>query len=829
MADPLVGRDAELASLVELLGSDRAVIVTGEAGIGKTSLVRAAAIESGRPILEGGGFATLAWLPYLALRRATGQALAGDPDLVAARVESVVGPDLLFVDDLQWTDPATRQVVGLLVGRIAIVVAVRYGDPEADATLTPLRSRGIATIRLSGLRPEAATTILNRRHPGASAAWVGRLVERAGGNPLLLAELSGGSGSSSTLTRAILAQVDTLSVADRRALELLALADRPLPEDAIGLSAARLRSLGLVVTASDGIAVRHALIAEAIVGGIAGARRRHLHRRLAELVPGPAERARHLLAAGRRSEAFTLATASLATVTDPRIRAVLLTVAEKTAEDDGSVWRVQAARALLAVGDPDAAVERAAIPISGDDDLRALGAAALAASLDHEGRSDEAWAVIEGTRDLRPSPGSEGAVELAIAESVVLVNRGRLDDALVVAERAAAASDPAARSYRLAGTLAALRLYAGRSDRLDELESAMWAAIEAGDGGPAAGRAMDLYYMTLALRGARPAWTVAVSAGTAIERLGFHTRATELRAEAAQALIFAAELRGALTHIDEMREEPLGLLSRQRLAYNRGLALGYLGAFDDAEAAFAEIEPMVTASFDGRGALLWCWAEVALWSGQPGRALDMGRASLGYTAFNDAEFVLPSLTVSWAEAEIGKPPSRFDRSAGYRSLAGAEPEARGLSARTSGDFSAAIDGFDEAAAAWAGFHGPRELLCRWAAADARRELGDSAAIGALGAVLADAEEIGFEPLAARIRRSLRLAGVRIAAPRRRGQLIELTAREAEVVTLIEGGLSNQEIARRLGLGRPTVARIVSSAMGKLGVDRRTQLAGRVPS
>jgi DNA-binding CsgD family transcriptional regulator len=54
--------------------------------------------------------------------------------------------------------------------------------------------------------------------------------------------------------------------------------------------------------------------------------------------------------------------------------------------------------------------------------------------------------------------------------------------------------------------------------------------------------------------------------------------------------------------------------------------------------------------------------------------------------------------------------------------------------------------------------------------------------------------------------------------------MELTAREAEVVTLVEQGLTNVEISRRLGLGRPTVARLVASAMGKLGVERRTQLA-----
>lgn len=51
-----------------------------------------------------------------------------------------------------------------------------------------------------------------------------------------------------------------------------------------------------------------------------------------------------------------------------------------------------------------------------------------------------------------------------------------------------------------------------------------------------------------------------------------------------------------------------------------------------------------------------------------------------------------------------------------------------------------------------------------------------------------------------------------------------TGREREIVRLVAGGASNVEIARRLGLGRPTVARLLSSAMDKLGVDSRGQVA-----
>ena len=823
---PLVGRDAELDQLVRSIRADRAIAVVGEAGIGKTTLVRAAASTAGRVLYEGGGFATLAWMPYLAIRRAAGVPVTGDPEVVAARVERLIGPDVLLIDDFHWTDAATRAVVGLLLDRIALVVAIREGDPAAGDALESLLARRIEVIRLGGLDDEASLTLLRRLHPEASSGHSARIVGGAGGNPLLLTELATRGESSSSLSRAIVGQVAALPKAERHALELLAVADRPLPAGPVGPVGVRLVRRGLVVRGTDGLGVRHSLIAEAIVAQIDDERRRTLHGRLATILSDPAERATHLAAAGRRSEAAALATSALDAVSDPRTRTALLRVAAQTSDAEASLWRVRAAQQLHAIGSPDESIDLLQEPLDGDDDLRALGFATLASSLDHEGRNDEALAVIDRARHLRPTPGSEGATELAIAESVVLVNHGRLDAALVIAERIAASVGDAAGNPRLAGHLAALALYAGRTNSLDRLEAAVEASLVAGAGGTAAGRAMDLYYMTLALRGAKPAVAVASDAADRLERLGFHTRAAELRAESVQAIIFAGDLRGSVARIDTMLEEPLGLLSRQRLGYNRVLALGLLGRFEDAGRTAAEVEHDVTDTFDGRGSLLWCRAEAAIWSGRPERALDLATESLAFTAFNDAEFVLPSLTRAWAEIELGRVPTDAAFEGAFRALAGATPELRALQARSRGHVEAAADAFEAAAHLWEGFHRPRALLCRWAAGEARRVTVGDAAVPALEAVLADASIIGFEPLAARVRRSLRLAGVRIAAARGRGTIMELTAREAEVVTLVEHGLTNVEISRRLGLGRPTVARLVASAMSKLGVDHRAQLAAR---
>src|SRR5258706_3568260 len=120
MHPDIYGRDAELARLAEALATERPVAVVGEAGVGKTTLIRAAAERAGLELREGGALETLAWAPLLALRRAVGEDLTGDATTIAIEVERRVGPQLLLIDDLQRTDDGTRQVLSLLLGRIAL-------------------------------------------------------------------------------------------------------------------------------------------------------------------------------------------------------------------------------------------------------------------------------------------------------------------------------------------------------------------------------------------------------------------------------------------------------------------------------------------------------------------------------------------------------------------------------------------------------------------------------------------------------------------------------------------------------------------------------------
>jgi predicted ATPase len=143
VTEPVAGRQAESAELTALLdgvvaGRASALLLSGEAGIGKTSLVRHACSTWTGGTLIWAGCLPLRSLatPLLPLRSAFRSA-ASAPDFDAAdRITAFdswvdkAGPLVLVVDDLQWADPSTLDILMyVLAGPADRPVGRRDADP----------------------------------------------------------------------------------------------------------------------------------------------------------------------------------------------------------------------------------------------------------------------------------------------------------------------------------------------------------------------------------------------------------------------------------------------------------------------------------------------------------------------------------------------------------------------------------------------------------------------------------------------------------------------------------------------------------------------------
>jgi DNA-binding CsgD family transcriptional regulator len=468
----LLGRDEPLSALVETVETARPALVIGEAGIGKTSLVRAAVSATGRRLYEGGGFATLSWLPYLALRRATGVPDLGSPVAVAGRVEREVGPDVLFLDDLQWLDTLTWSVLTELLGRVRFVGAVRLGDPGTAAAMTALERAGARPIRLEGLERGPSFDLAARSRPDRPAARLAGVVDESGGNPLLIEELALHGRRPAYLDRAIVAQLDDLPVLSGDVLRLHALSDRPIADGALdgaaAVAATDLAERGLLRVGPDGREIRHRIIAAAVLDGIDSDTRTALMREAVALARNGAgvretvhtRRIRALdrsIAAGALRGAIRQADELLQ---QPMSRDARLRVATRRASTLGLLGRFDEAERELAgvealtaddpacrleavaaatetawwAGRPEHAIELAERAMAMGGGERIARVAALT----------RAWALCDLGRDTEPDANAGASAPGAIAAGAIAAERRAL------AARAAAEHDRAAAAFEAA-------------------------------------------------------------------------------------------------------------------------------------------------------------------------------------------------------------------------------------------------------------------------------------------------------------------------------------------------------------------------------------------
>ena len=356
---PLVGRVAERKAVSAGYATAAAcqsqlLMITGEAGIGKTRLVEqlcldvasapaAAQVRIGESAPVAG--ATLAYGPFVAaLRDRAGWLLADDADgdMVAARhrlFERVLAlladlasqaPLVLVLEDLHWADESSRQLLAFLAVRlreqpVLVVATLREEDLDSDARqwLAELERRPRVTrLRLTGLADtEVAELIADLVGPDGRADQVPDVIRAAGGNPLYALELAsaGRPGPPVSIAETVLARaarvaaparavVDQVCVTDGGMSHELLAATVPLPENRLLAAAREAVSARLLVATDDGYAFSHGLIRQVLYAQLMPGERRRLHRRLAGAIaargePDPAHLARHWHLAGSQERA----------------------------------------------------------------------------------------------------------------------------------------------------------------------------------------------------------------------------------------------------------------------------------------------------------------------------------------------------------------------------------------------------------------------------------------------------------------------------------------------------------------------------------------------
>jgi DNA-binding CsgD family transcriptional regulator len=336
--------DESLAGVAS--GGGRLVLVSGEAGIGKSALVRRfCASHAARARVLWGACDALGTprplSPLIDIAVAVeGHLLASvrtddKPHTVfVALLEelSTVRPTIAVIEDVHWADEATLDVFRLLARRaeaLGALVVVTYREDELEAA-HPVRlavgelgtAPGVTQLRLPPLSSGAVAELA--RPSGVDAA---ELYERTAGNPFFVTEVLAGSGTDvpPTVRDAVLARMSRLGAAAQSVLEAVAVVsphaemwvlDRVLGDEVGHVDACL--AAGMLRSEGRSVSFRHELARLAVEQSIGPYRRVILHRRVLGALerppdgvsPDPAQLAHHADAAGDATAALRHATAA---------------------------------------------------------------------------------------------------------------------------------------------------------------------------------------------------------------------------------------------------------------------------------------------------------------------------------------------------------------------------------------------------------------------------------------------------------------------------------------------------------------------------------------
>src|SRR5215208_3955031 len=313
----LLERHTALAVLHEALtesrlGHGRVILVAGEAGTGKTSLLRAFFAGCAETNLFIGSCDPLSTPrplgPLIDLAGSEGALadvvrLAAPPSDVfdALQVELREGPAVLAIEDLHWADEATLDVLRLLCRRIetlpTLVIATFRDDELTQAHPLRVFMGDLATVAAVG---RLAVEPLSRAGVGelarGSSVDAEELYLRTGGNPFFVHQVldAGGDDVPATVRDAVLARAARLRTAPSELLEVISLmpagAEPWLLETVAGDAVDGLddcRATGLVAAGDSVVTFRHELARIAVADAVGLPRRELLHRRIVEALADP--------------------------------------------------------------------------------------------------------------------------------------------------------------------------------------------------------------------------------------------------------------------------------------------------------------------------------------------------------------------------------------------------------------------------------------------------------------------------------------------------------------------------------------------------------------
>lgn len=870
----LIERELPLERLRELArqaaaGQGALALVMGEAGIGKSSLLRAfsAGLDGSFQVLQGGCedlFTPRALGPLRDMAPAMGVELArlldGEagggalfPRLLAWL--AAAGPTVLVFEDLHWADQATLDLLKYLGRRVAGMRVLLLASVRSDELprshpfwnwVGDLPPASTQRISLAPLSPQAVAAL------AAAAGRDGAALHRVtAGNPFFVTELLAGDGGGEQLPQsvrdAVCTRVARLSAAERALLEVLSVSPvacedwllagvlGPQVRDACDSCAAR----GLLVTTAAGHCMfRHELARLAVAGQASPSRLRELHDQVCEVLSAhappqrPVELARLVHHAAAAHDALRVLRLAPRAARDAarlgahrqaaaHLAAALRFVSEATPAPEAAQlyedWSYEAG--LVCIDDDVLAARHRAIALwrgLGRSDKVGFNLRWLSRMHWYRGESAQAERYgMEAIATLEQLPRSR---ELAMAYSL----RSQHE---MLQDHPAAAIEWGERALALAGELGDVetrihalnnigttRLFGGQPQGQAMLEESLQLALEHGFHEHAARCYTNLTECAVTAKRFALAERV-VTQGIAFDR------EHDLDAWTHYLVGWQAQLRMAQGQLLEAETIAQGVLRLPQLTLLMRLpALTVLGR-TRARLGKPDGQALLAQALEG-----------ALATGEPQRIVEasIGLAETAWVAGRpdaccqalDALARHDTAGVNvWDRGEI----ALWRYRSGAPSPAGAAPDdlPPPIAAELAGDGA-------RASALWLALGLPFEAGLAL--------LGVPGAEAGAAAVRAVAlfERIGARTAATAARAQARRLGLEQALPKpKRGPYCAarshpdgLTRREAQVLELLLAGQSNADIARRLVRSPRTVEHHVSALLDKLGASNRVELMGR---